>query len=119
MPFEWITDPRTVMTTVFNQITHTWRSRTLVITQQTAAEVEAWMKANAAWTDQTGEARRTLFAEVQGLVFQSTILIGYGVDYGFWLEFAHQGRFAIIGPALDHFGPRLFNRIQEEIRKPA
>ena len=119
MPFNWITDPITVLNLAFTEVTNTWRSRTLIITQETADEIEAWMKRNASWEDQTGEARRTLFAEVQGLILNTSILIGYGVDYGFWLEFANQGRFAIIGPALDHFGPRLYQRIQEEIRKPA
>lgn len=71
-----------------------------------AAEIEAWMKANARWQDQTGNLRQSLFADVERFIEQIVIAFDYGLDYGFWLEFANQGFYAIITPALDQFGPR-------------
>jgi len=119
MPFTWISNPQIVLKNSFKVITREWRRRIFVITEEMAIEVEEWMRTNAVWEDRTGAARATLFAEVEGLLLSSAIAIGHGVPYGFWLEFANQGRFAIIGPALDHFAPRFYSRIQAEISRPA
>lgn len=104
--FEWLGDMRR------RQVE---RGVTKVATRY-ANEIEQWMKANRKWTDRTGEARATLKAEVIDVTGRAAlILLTYGVDYGVFLETMQAGRFAIIAPALDHFGPRLMRDLQIEL----
>lgn len=63
--------------------------------------VEAWMKENAPWQDQTGAARASLRAYVKG----KRIVLEHGVPYGYYLEMANQGQYSILFPAVDHFTP--------------
>lgn len=75
--------------------------------------IKAWMKANAPWTDRSGHARQTLYSEVEQLIDGATeILFAHGMDYGIWLELAHGGNWAIIGPAIDHFAPLIWADVQ-------
>lgn len=70
-----------------------------VVFDLNAAVAEAWMKANAPWTDNTGAARSglTAIADSQGSLHN--MLLSYSVSYGIWLEIANSGRFQILGPA--------------------
>lgn len=74
-----------------------------------APQVETWMKQNAPWTDQTGNARQTLWSEVFALADVIVLVFGHGMDYGTFLELSNQGRNAVITPALDYFGPLIWN----------
>lgn len=83
------------------------------IIQRYQPEVEAWMKANAPWTDRTGNARQTLFTEVEDFVNTAVeLFMSHGVDYGIYLELDHGGVYAIIGPALDYFAPKIWADVQ-------
>lgn len=92
------------------------------IAQRWAPEIENWMVANRPWTDRTGNARATLhvavepptLAAVRGMV---ELVLAHGMDYGFYLEgwdpihnreMQNAGQWAIIAPALDQFGPRIW-----------
>ena len=90
-------------------------------------EIENWMKANAKWTDRTANARQTLYTEVQPaspaeVVAMITLIMAHGVKYGSYLEGldprhnfspTRQGpKYAIVLPALDAFGPRIWADIQ-------
>lgn len=80
-----------------------------------AAEMERDMKANAPWEDRTFDARAGLQAKV---VFTDpthfTIFLGHGKDifYGIFLETRFGGRFAIILPTAQKFGPMLEDKIR-------
>lgn len=79
------------------------------IADRYAAEIEAYMKDNAIWTDRTANARQTMATEV----FQVTedmvrIVLAHGMNYGIFLELAYSGKYAIIGPTIDVFGPRIW-----------
>lgn len=82
------------------------------VCMQIAPQIEAWMKQNAAWTDRTGNARQSLYAEVYDLAMGAGIALDHGVDYGFWLEFANQGEYAIVTPAMDIWGPKLWDAVR-------
>lgn len=87
------------------------------IAQRRAPEIEAWMKQNAPWTDRTGNARQTLFAEVEDVGLDMVaIIFGHGVEYGVWLEIAHAGQYAVLAPALDYFGPIIWADVQAMLR---
>jgi hypothetical protein len=85
--------------------------RTLI--QRYEPDIEAWMKQNARWTDRTGNARQALHTEVEEVLNQSvTLYLSHGVDYGVFLELSHGGAYAIIGPALDYFAPKIWADVQ-------
>lgn len=83
-------------------------------------EVVADMKMQAPWTDRTGDARAALFTALIHEARRTVgILISHGslIDYSVFLEYAHAGRFAILAPTVDRWGPVLFRRAQEIVRK--
>jgi hypothetical protein len=86
------------------------------LAQHYAALIEAWMKTNGSWTDRTGAARQGLAAEVSELVNGAVLAFGHTEDHGFWLEVKNNGRFAIVAPALDVFGPLIMADLQKIFR---
>lgn len=80
-------------------------------------QVEEWMKENAPWQDvntphsYAGEARDGLGAEVgeAGMVFSLTVF--QGVDYGVWLEVRFNGKYGIIRPTIEEWGPHLMREM--------
>lgn len=73
-----------------------------------ASELQAKMKLNRPWTDRTGMAKALLNAKVsqpsQTIV---RITLAHGVQYGIWLELAHEKNYAIIAPTIREEGPRI------------
>lgn len=66
-----------------------------------AARSETWMRTNARWTDRTTNARNGLFSTVEDIDRNSWLLVlSHSVSYGFWLEVANSGKYAIVRPAL-------------------
>lgn len=87
------------------------RQSIMLIAQRRAPEIEEWMKKNAKWEDQTGNARQTLHTEVRVMAEQVVIVLSHGMDYGIFLELANGGRYATIGPALDRFAPLIWGDV--------
>lgn len=65
-----------------------------------ALVLQNYARQKAPWQNQTGHARQRL----TGSAFKATngykIQLAHGVDYGIWLELAHEKRFAIIQPTI-------------------
>ena len=83
--------------------------------------IEQHMKSHAVWRDQTGNARRNLRARLEETALPNgdvrlLLILDYGepgaVPYDVHLERMQSGRFAIVGPTADVFGPRIRRRIQ-------
>lgn len=72
-----------------------------------APEIENWMKNNAPWRDDTGAARNGLAARFFSDRDGKGIILFHQVPYGIWLEVRFSGRYAIISPALQEWGPRV------------
>lgn len=67
---------------------------------------KSWMQTNAPWTDRTGNARQGLSYAIGWVPEKShEIRFWHRMSYGIFLETRWAGRFAIIGPALQKFGP--------------
>lgn len=84
-----------------------------------APEVEAYMKINAPWTDQTGNARQGLAARAFREADSIGIILFHQVVYGIFLEARWSGRYAIINPTIEVMGPvvmRRFNRLLERLK---
>lgn len=119
MGLKWVVSP----TDVFPQMAHKYTQAIFQggrrVVQEKAAEMEEWAKANAPWTDRTGVARAGLHATVEENGQIGSITLAHGVDYGLWLEIANQGRFAIIAPAIDYWGPRIMGELQHMLASGA
>jgi len=72
-----------------------------------AQDVQDYAQENAPWEDRTGAARDGLTAEAHHNFGHYYIDLFHTVDYGIWLEIRWDGRYAIIQPTLEHFGPML------------
>lgn len=73
--------------------------------ETSAKKLESNAKANRPWTDRTGHAKQRLHGdmkEIPGTGFQ--LSLAHGVDYGIWLELAHEKRFAIIDKTIEYVG---------------
>lgn len=70
-----------------------------------ALTLQDYMRANAPWTNRTGQARQRLVAKGQKVSEGWRIMLAQGVDYGIFLELAHEKRFAIIQPTITSQGP--------------
>lgn len=67
-----------------------------------AVKMQGYAQDKAKWTDRTGRARQTLKGSVEPYAQGYKIAIAHGVDYGIWLELAHEKRFAIIPDTLNY-----------------
>lgn len=74
----------------------------LMLMQTAASKMESWAKQNAPWTDRTGQARQRLtgqaYWENANIVVAA---IAHQVDYGIWLELAHQRKYAILEKTIE------------------
>ena len=77
----------------------------VAVVGRTAPQAEAWMKSNARWTDRTGNARNGLGAQPSLSRNKAALVLYHSVPYGIYLELRWAGRYAIIRPAIEHFGP--------------
>ena len=83
-----------------------------------ASEIQAKMKINRPWTDRTGMAKALLNAKVsQPNDNTIRITLSHGVNYGIWLELAHEKNYAIIAPTIREEGPRIVEDLNNLISK--
>ena len=83
-----------------------------------ASELQAKMKMNRPWTDRTGMAKALLSAKVsQPSPNLVRITLAHGVDYGIWLELAHEKNYAIIAPTVRDEGPRIVSDLDNLMSK--
>ena len=83
-----------------------------------ASEREAYMKLNRPWTDRTGMAKTMLNTKVsQPNENTIRLTLAHGVDYGIWLELAHEKNYAIIAPTVREEGPRIVNDLDNLMSK--
>lgn len=73
-----------------------------MLMQTAASKMESWAKDNAPWTDRTGAARQRLHGEAYWENPKIVVAaVMHQVDYGIYLELAHQRRFAILERTLE------------------
>lgn len=72
--------------------------------EQGALQLQNFARENRKWTDRTGQARQRLHGYVGAIPEGYRITLAHGVDYGLWLELAHEKRFSIIPQAIEYVG---------------
>jgi hypothetical protein len=113
MPFTWQRPPSIAFGGLAEAYAMAIEQNVNALAERYANEIETWMKSNAVWTDQTGDARRELYSETFGLTNEAVVIIlGHGVDYGVFLELANAGRYSVIFPAMDYFIPRIWDDVR-------
>lgn len=115
MGFKWQVAPTDVFPYMAAKYTQAIFQSGRRVAHEQAAEIEAYAKANAPWQDRTGAARARLSATVEESGPIGTITLSHGVPYGIWLEIANGGRYSIIAPTIDVFGPRVMRSLQNMI----
>lgn len=73
-----------------------------MMAEQGAQKMENFAKENRKWTDRTGQARQRLKGSTESISNGYRIIIAHGVDYGIWLELAHEKRFAILPQTVEY-----------------
>lgn len=73
--------------------------------QNSADELLRQAQTGAPWEDRTGMARWGLGVDVYTVGNDVYLDLYHTVDYGEWLETIQNGRFAIIMPTLEAYGP--------------
>lgn len=71
-----------------------------------AKDFESYAKENRPWTDRTSRARQGLTGYVESTAIGYRIYIAHTVDYGIWLEMAHEKKYAILEPTVRLKGPK-------------
>lgn len=84
--------------------------------QNIANNMEAWAKANAPWTDQTGHARNFIKQNVKWVNTDTLMIsLSHNVDYGIYLELCNEGKYAILEKAIAEFAPQFVDSWKEII----
>ena len=75
-----------------------------VLAEQGGLKLQNFGRENRKWTDRTGHARQRLTGGCEPMEYGYRIYLAHGVDYGIWLELAHEKRFSIIPQAIEYVG---------------
>ena len=79
--------------------------------------MESDAKEQAKWTDRTGAARNRLTGYVEEMATGYRLILAHGVDYGIWLELAHEKRFAIVEPIVRLTSPFIMKDFEGLLEK--
>lgn len=88
-----------------------------IISHSASQEMEAYAKANAKWTDRTGNARQKLHGDAywkDSKVLETVIC--HQMDYGVWLELAMGKKYAILDQAMKAVAPELIKQYQRLVK---
>ena len=77
-----------------------------------AAKLEGKAKENRPWTDRTGDARKRMKGSSEMDSDGLKIVLAHGVDYGVWLELAHEKRYAIVEPTVRLDSNEIFQNLR-------
>lgn len=75
-----------------------------MLAEQGGQKLQDFGRENRKWTDRTGQARQRLTGGSEATGSGYRIYLAHGVDYGIWLELAHEKRFSIIPQAIEYVG---------------
>lgn len=89
--------------------------------EQGALQLQNYAKEHRRWTDRTGHARQRLTGYVGKISFGYRVYLAHGVDYGIWLELAHEKKYSIIPETIQYVGTTEimpgFERLLERLSK--
>ena len=77
------------------------------LTEYWASQSQNRLRANAPWTDRTGNARNGLMGRAGREGSSYTVDMFHSVPYGIWLEVRWGGRYSTILPTLQEVSPQV------------
>ena len=77
-----------------------------------AKKMEAHAKSNYKWTPRSGAAHQRLNSTSKWHGPVVRVELSHGVDYGIYLEFYNEKRYAIIKPTIDYMTPSAIRGLQ-------
>ena len=81
-----------------------------------AKKMEAHAKGNKPWTDRTGRAKQSLNSSWKWMGDVARVELSHGVDYGIYLEFCNEKRYAIISPTINYISPKVIKGLKNIIK---
>lgn len=72
--------------------------------EQGALQLQNYAREHRKWTDRTGQARQRLTGTSYKIANGYRLELAHGVDYGIWLEMAHERKYSIIPETIDTVG---------------
>lgn len=84
--------------------------------QEGAKKFENYAKTHRRWTDRTGHARQRLTGWVEIMMNKVRIHIGHGVNYGVYLELAHEKKYAILQETVNAMSQEILEGYEELLR---
>lgn len=85
--------------------------------ESVAAKLEAKAKLNRPWTDRTAKARQSIKGGTERIDTGIRITLEIGVEYGVYLEFAHEKKYAVIYPTLKKEAPAALNGLRRLLER--
>ena len=79
-------------------------------------KMEAHAKSNKPWTDRTGRAKQSLNSSWKWMGDVARVELSHGVDYGIYLEFCNEKRYAIIKPTIDKISPEAIRGLNKILK---
>jgi hypothetical protein len=111
--FEWVVSPEDAFIPGAEQYVRAVNDAVFQTAVEIAPDIQSWMQENAPWTDRTGNARQGLFVFASRSPDGVVLTLSHGVWYGIHLETSYQGRYAIIAPSVDYWGPIVLALVQD------
>jgi len=120
---KWDRDPKQVFQKGVDNYRRQLYQALVQVLKEWAPQVQRYAQQNAPWQDVTGAARAKLTAYVEqppstgsGAANLKLHLV-HGVDYGVWLELRWGGKYAIIWPTIQVFGPMIMADVRWRMRR--
>ena len=81
-----------------------------------AKKMETHAKSNKPWIDRTGRAKQSLNSSWKWIGDVARVELSHGVDYGIYLEFCNEKRYAIIKPTIDAISPQAIRGLNKILK---
>ena len=81
-----------------------------------AKKMETHPKSNYKWTPRSGAAHQRLNSSWKWIGDVARVELSHGVDYGIYLEFCNEKRYAILKPTIDAIAPQAIRGLNKILK---
>ena len=81
-----------------------------------AKKMETHAKNNYKWTPRSGAAHQRLNSSWRWIGNTARVELSHGVDYGIYLEFCNEKRYAILKPTIDAISPQAIRGLNKILK---
>lgn len=81
-----------------------------------AKQMEAHAKNNYKWTPRSGAAHQRLNGSWKWVGDVARIELSHGVDYGVYLEFCNEKKYAVLRPTIDYISPKAIRGLKNILK---